>query len=73
MTDSTRERESVGDNVVLSRGVPYVSRKLGYKVQMIKLPRWAFVPLLLEGVGEDDAVARFQNVAEMFYGLVNGQ
>jgi hypothetical protein len=57
----------------------YVSRKLGHKVEMLKLPRWASVPLLVEGVGdrlmvgEDDEVARFQHVIEMVYGLVNDQ
>jgi hypothetical protein len=46
---------------------------------MIELPLWAFVALLLEGVrdglvvSEDDEVARFQHMTEMFYGLVDGQ
>jgi hypothetical protein len=46
---------------------------------MIKLLRWTFAPLLLEGVddgliaSEDDEVARFQHIAEMLYGLVDGQ
>jgi hypothetical protein len=46
---------------------------------IIELLRWAFVPLLLEGigyglvVGEDDEVAPFLIMAEMLYGLIDGQ
>jgi hypothetical protein len=36
-SDGLMARESVGDNVVLSRDVSYVSRKLGYKVEVMKL------------------------------------
>jgi hypothetical protein len=35
--DSTRE--SVGDNVVLSRNVLYVGGELGDEIQVIELPR----------------------------------
>jgi hypothetical protein len=59
--------------------VPEVCRELGDKVKMVELPRRAFVPLLLEDVGnglvvgEDCEVVRFQHMAEMLYGLVYGQ
>jgi hypothetical protein len=52
---------------------------LGCKVEIITLPGRAFIPLLLEVigdrliVGEDDEMACFQHVAEMLYGLVYGQ
>jgi hypothetical protein len=76
VTDSTRE--GVGNNVVLSRNVFDVCRELGNKVKVVELPWWAFVPLLLEGVGdgllvEDGEMARFQHMAEMLYGFVYGQ
>jgi hypothetical protein len=76
VTDSTRE--SVSD-VILSRDVSSVSRKLGFNVQIIKLTRCEFAPFLLAGVGyrlmvgKDDEVARFQHMAEMVYGLVDDQ
>jgi hypothetical protein len=71
-------RESIGDNVVLSRDVSDVGRVLCYKVKMIELPRRAFVPFLPEGVGdrsmfcEDDEAAPFQHVVEMLDGLADG-
>jgi hypothetical protein len=46
---------------------------------VVELPRRAFAPLLLKGVGnglmvsEDDEVTRFQHMAEMLYGFVDGQ
>jgi hypothetical protein len=45
---------------------------------MIELPQLAFVPLLMEGVGDglvvgEDKVEGFQHMAEMLYGLVDGQ
>jgi hypothetical protein len=46
---------------------------------MFELPWGAFVPLLLEGVGdglvvgEDGEVASFQQMAEILYGLVDGK
>jgi hypothetical protein len=49
--DSARE-ESVVDDVVLSRDLLYVFCELGYKIEMIELPREAFVTLLLEGISD---------------------
>jgi hypothetical protein len=52
----------------LARNVSDVCRELGHKVA-----------LLLEGIGdwlvvcEDGEVARFQHMAEMLYGFVDGQ
>jgi hypothetical protein len=42
------------------------------------LPQRAFVPFFLEGVDDglmvgEDELARFQHVAELLYGLVDGQ
>jgi hypothetical protein len=65
--------------VVFARNMPYVYCEIGDKFYMVELPRREFIPLLLEGVdgglvvGEDDEVARFQYMAEMFYGLVDDQ
>jgi hypothetical protein len=39
VTDSTRERESVGDSVALYRDVTDVGNELGYEIQVIELPR----------------------------------
>lgn len=70
VTDSTQE--SIGDNIVLSRDVLYIGCELGYKVEIIKLLQWAFILLLLEGVGnglvvgEDGEVAHFWHVMEVF-------
>jgi hypothetical protein len=56
-----------------------VGRELCYEIQMVELPWSAFVPFLLEGVGdrfvvcEDGEVASFQHVVEMLYSLVDGQ
>jgi hypothetical protein len=56
-----------------------VCRELGNKVKMFELPWSAFVPFLLEGVGdgivvgEDGEMARFHHMAEMLYGFVDGQ
>jgi hypothetical protein len=36
VTDSTRER--VGDNVLLSRNVLYVGRKLSNEIEVVELP-----------------------------------
>jgi hypothetical protein len=61
-------REGLGDNVVLSRDVPYAFRQT-----------WDKCSLLPEGVGdglvvgEDDEVAPFQHMEEMLYGLIDGQ
>jgi hypothetical protein len=52
VTDSTRGREGVGDNVVLSRFVSYVGSELGYEIEVVELPLCEFVPHLLEGVGD---------------------
>jgi hypothetical protein len=58
----------------------YVGGELSNEIQMAELPRWAFVPFLLEGVGDglmvsedEDEVARFQHVAEMLHGLVDSE
>jgi hypothetical protein len=59
--------------------MPYVCRKLSDKIKVIVLLWRGFGPFMLEGVcdglvvGEDDEVARFQHMAEMLYGLVDGQ
>jgi hypothetical protein len=37
--DGLNARESVGDNVVLSRYMSYISSELSDEIQMIKLPR----------------------------------
>jgi hypothetical protein len=72
-------RESVGDNAVLCRDVLYVSGELGYEIEVVQLLWRAFIPLLLEGVGdglmvrEDGEVELFQHVMEMLYGLIDSQ
>jgi hypothetical protein len=56
-----------------------VCHELGDKIKMVELPWGAFVPILLEGVGdglvvgEDGEVASFQHMAEMLYGLADGK
>jgi hypothetical protein len=52
----------------------YIGGELSDEMKVIELPRLAFVPLLLEGVGnrlmvsEDHEVTRFQHVAKMLHG-----
>jgi hypothetical protein len=43
-------REGVSDDVVLSNDVSYVCRELGHKIEVVALPRRAFVPFLVNGV-----------------------
>jgi hypothetical protein len=37
-SDGFDARESVSDNVVLSRCVSYVGRELGYEIEVVELP-----------------------------------
>jgi hypothetical protein len=45
VTDPTRERAS-------ATTLSYVGSELGCEIEVVELPRGAFVPLLLEGVGD---------------------
>jgi hypothetical protein len=57
-----------------------MGRELGYEIQVAELLRWAFVSLLLKGVGDglmiredDEVAASFQHVSEMLHGFVDSQ
>jgi hypothetical protein len=50
--DCLNARKGVGDHVVLAGDVADVSSELGNEVQVIELPRAAFVAILGEGVGQ---------------------